>query len=774
MDAPTLTESIAYSGPPPLAGLWCELAGICAGRQGDWLARRSMARLDALLYSAPGMQEFRNQNPDVLKRGGNDQHHLLYILETLRDLSAGEHFRPLLAEVEKKLMDRWDIARRDAGIVVEGLRKSSTRQAEKLKRAEFAKKPEVYLLLNAMFHLQPIMPTCYAVLGEAHRDKFTQQQIQAEAHPLFISAMYAYQQEKGAKFLSYYRNGWLENQLLRRLVRHLEDDRQTDISLNQPVTSGKGDPASLGDMVPDPRSVDPHAHAEIGDLWDRLRDLIPRKLRPREAEVIRLRFGLPENFERQPPGGEPIHPMTLEEIGRTLAITRERVRQIEAQALGKLVAAGAAIRRDLENNEPVKTNGRTSGASAPGQGAGMAVLPRLQAPPPPRLPAAPACAPQPPLDAAPATPAELAVIRAREAFAAMPRYDWKKAQTIAADLFTGLVRTVQHANVPRRVEELSGNGISRNSVARWLDDRATYNTDSVANSAGAAPLVAALLPPALQDEAASYLVGMPWQGRATSLHQKLETAQRLGMDGACFMRLLRYGAHLSTRKYAEHLGIDPSILSNISPITPEGQAEPAPNTKAPIKPKLDAIAHALGLRPQDGETPPLAEAREAHAAIFRKMVLGIPHHVTQAALEARLDAMDSAAAGVARAQQLAGFFKTLREVHGLRDRKELAEAAAAHAGLGENVARQFQMRIHDICTPESEIGRKLAEVVCKHRTIHRLEDNAAAAIAGFAFPHDAARQAACKALLAQERQHAAASHVAQVNRPSGGDDLPPH
>lgn len=48
-------------------------------------------------------------------------------------------------------------------------------------------------------------------------------------------------------------------------------------------------------------------------------------LTPREAQIIRMRFGLEDSDEH-----------TLEQIGQRLSITRERVRQIEAKALGKL------------------------------------------------------------------------------------------------------------------------------------------------------------------------------------------------------------------------------------------------------------------------------------------------------------------------------------------------------------------------------------------------------------------------------------------------------
>ena len=59
-------------------------------------------------------------------------------------------------------------------------------------------------------------------------------------------------------------------------------------------------------------------------------------LTPREQHVLKMRFGIdhPDNI-------------TLEQVGRTMAVTRERVRQIEAQALGKLRAHARA--RALES-----------------------------------------------------------------------------------------------------------------------------------------------------------------------------------------------------------------------------------------------------------------------------------------------------------------------------------------------------------------------------------------------------------------------------------------
>jgi len=96
---------------------------------------------------------------------------------------------------------------------------------------------------------------------------------------------------------------------------------EASVSLNQAVGSdGEGE---LGDLFADPNSVDPEAEAAEALRARSVRDAV-RRLPERERRVLELRFGF---------DGEPT---SLEQIGRELKISRERVRQVERDALAAL------------------------------------------------------------------------------------------------------------------------------------------------------------------------------------------------------------------------------------------------------------------------------------------------------------------------------------------------------------------------------------------------------------------------------------------------------
>src|ERR1700690_3276533 len=96
---------------------------------------------------------------------------------------------------------------------------------------------------------------------------------------------------------------------------------QDPIALQTPV--GDED-TELEDFIGDKTSPSPYSDAERNEISDQIL-MILKTLTPKEEKVIRMRFGI---------GVERDH--TLEEVGRYLSITRERVRQIEAKALRKL------------------------------------------------------------------------------------------------------------------------------------------------------------------------------------------------------------------------------------------------------------------------------------------------------------------------------------------------------------------------------------------------------------------------------------------------------
>ena len=100
------------------------------------------------------------------------------------------------------------------------------------------------------------------------------------------------------------------------------DAVEVTASLNQTV--GEGD-AELGDLFADTTADDPIELADISLERDRLHDALS-ELDERERRVLELRFGLGDKGEAT----------SLEEIGRELGLTRERVRQLETKAMKRL------------------------------------------------------------------------------------------------------------------------------------------------------------------------------------------------------------------------------------------------------------------------------------------------------------------------------------------------------------------------------------------------------------------------------------------------------
>ncbi|MBI5708929.1 MAG: RNA polymerase sigma factor RpoD [Candidatus Eisenbacteria bacterium] len=106
-------------------------------------------------------------------------------------------------------------------------------------------------------------------------------------------------------------------------VKSILKAAQEPISLDRPI--GEDDDSNLGDFIEDTSVVSPAHSAASAMLRDEVNDVL-KTLTPREAKVIRLRFGLTEDGAQR----------TLEEVGAFFNVTRERIRQIEAKALRKL------------------------------------------------------------------------------------------------------------------------------------------------------------------------------------------------------------------------------------------------------------------------------------------------------------------------------------------------------------------------------------------------------------------------------------------------------
>jgi len=105
-------------------------------------------------------------------------------------------------------------------------------------------------------------------------------------------------------------------------IAHLKTVSARPSSLDAPV--GEDDSTELGELVRDENAATPyddlHGKTSLQDL-----NALIEKLEPREAEILKLRFGL---------DGEP--PKTLEEVGAHFQVTRERVRQLQNMALSKM------------------------------------------------------------------------------------------------------------------------------------------------------------------------------------------------------------------------------------------------------------------------------------------------------------------------------------------------------------------------------------------------------------------------------------------------------
>lgn len=121
---------------------------------------------------------------------------------------------------------------------------------------------------------------------------------------------------------------------VRNVGSHPKPPLSLDIVQKSPNGTGT---FSIGDEIADP-DADPAASALASIRREVIADLLERILDPQERRVIELRFGINTN------NGS----MTLEEVGKELGVTRERIRQVEARALRKL--RSPKIKASLSNH----------------------------------------------------------------------------------------------------------------------------------------------------------------------------------------------------------------------------------------------------------------------------------------------------------------------------------------------------------------------------------------------------------------------------------------
>ena len=112
-------------------------------------------------------------------------------------------------------------------------------------------------------------------------------------------------------------------------VEHLLEIARRPVSLETPIDD-EGD-STFGDFVEDANSPAPAEEVATHLLHEHLQQALD-KLPAREAQILRLRYGLADG-----------RVYTLEEVGQTIGVTRERVRQLEAQALNRLRQSSAHV-----------------------------------------------------------------------------------------------------------------------------------------------------------------------------------------------------------------------------------------------------------------------------------------------------------------------------------------------------------------------------------------------------------------------------------------------
>src|SRR6267378_834479 len=147
-----------------------------------------------------------------------------------------------------------------------------------------------------------------------------------------------------------------------RKVRLILESSRKPLSLETPI----GEDSELGDFLEDKSAESPNETLITQDLTTQVERALST-LSPKEKEILRLRFGIGEEGEH-----------TLEEVGRRFAVTRERIRQIEAKALRKLRHPLRCARTSVARAKPALEGARPPRLRLPSLGQEVGVHARVR------------------------------------------------------------------------------------------------------------------------------------------------------------------------------------------------------------------------------------------------------------------------------------------------------------------------------------------------------------------------------------------------------------